>query len=484
MSRRIFRDTEEAISREIRRITFDDTRTADLVVLRDVFDVFTGELVQTPIEPSFYDSSADTNNIQYPHFFVRLLTTKEDRFTGRVIPEYGKEILEPIPTAPKAYELVIAGSDGTIASPGNIFHTTAFQIRKVVPGYYLRLTTGNNVGTYLVDTVTPSNTGTHAITVKNTLLASLPATYFRSDTRQLYFAVPVDLNTVKVGDVFTDVGSVSYNITNVDVGHNFIELDGTATPNLTAGATVSRVGNVFQNPETGLVCFSILNPNTPVSRTYGSGDAEATTGTVGVSPSIPIDSYYLVRIDSKERETHIDIINRMWEEFNPPRTALPTIVRSASSAEQLLTADVTTGGSPTITVADVSNFNVNDSVFVLDDFHPTKSVDGGFEQPFKSTIVAINPVTNELTLADVVPDTFLAKNHTKIVSNADFYLFMFHFVDHKTKDVEGSQYWVHEFTFWVQFWIDRQGTVVTYDSVVQKIDSSIVDANDNTVIFP
>jgi hypothetical protein len=32
---------------------------------------------------------------------------------------------------------------------------------------------------------------------------------------------------------------------------------------------------------------------------------------------------------------------------------------------------------------------------------------------------------------------------------------MFHFVDHVTKDVEGSQYWVHEFTFWVQFWVDR-----------------------------
>lgn len=484
MSRRIFRDTEEAISREIRRITFDDTRTTDLVVLQDVFDVFTGELVKTPIQPSFYDSSADANNLQYPHFFVRLLTTKEDRFTGRVIPEYGNQITEPIKSAPPAYEIVIYGNDGSIPILGSILYTNSFQIRKVVPGYYLRITTGNNIGTYRVASVTPSDTGNHQIVVDSKLLTALPASYFRTDTRTVYFAAPVDLTTIQSGDTYIDAGSSTFNIVGVDTTHNSIEIDGTTSPNLSAGGSVQRIGDVFWNTDTSLVSFSILNPNAPVQKNYGSGVAEATTQSIGVSPSIPIDSYYLVRIDSKERETHVDIINRMWEEFNPPRTALPTIVRSALSAEQLLTVDVPTGGSLTITVADVSNFNVNDPVFIFDDFHPTKSVEGGFEQPFSTTITDIDPVNNIITLADAVPDTFLVQNHAKIVSNADFYLLMFHFVDHKTKDVEGAQYWVHEFTFWVQFWIDRQGQVVTYDSVVQSIDASIVDANDNTVIFP
>ena len=484
MSRRIFRDTEEAISREIRRITFDDSRTLDLTVLKDVFDVFTGELVKTPIEPSFYDSSADTNNIQYPHFFVRLLSTKEDRFTGRVLPQYGNEIITPIATSPKAYQIVIAGSDGTIASPGNVLTTTSFQIRKVLPGYWLRVTLGNNIGTYIIDSVTPSSTGPHTITVSNNLLINLPVNYFRDDTRQLYFATPVDLNTIQIGDVFTDSANTRYNITAVDVNKNFIELDGSTIPTSAKDSIISRANPVFKNAEPSLVCYTVLNPSMPVTKSFVGGNADATMGTEAASPSIPIDSYYLVRIDSKERDTHIDVINRMWEEFNPPRTALPTIVRSALSAEQLLTANVTSGGSSTVTVADVSNFNVNDPVFVFDNFHPTKSVGGSFEQPFTSKIVNINPVTKELTLADVVPDTFLVENHTKIVSNADFYLFMFHFVDHKTKDVEGSQYWVHEFTFWVQFWIDRQGEVISRESVIQQIDASVIDANDGTIIFP
>ena len=72
MSITVFKDIEEAILREVRRITFHDTRTADKIVLEDTFDPFTGEIVQVPIEPSLYDSSADTGHIQYPHFFVKL----------------------------------------------------------------------------------------------------------------------------------------------------------------------------------------------------------------------------------------------------------------------------------------------------------------------------------------------------------------------------------------------------------------------------
>src|SRR5712672_2028089 len=106
MSRRIFRDIEEALSREVRRITFHNYRTLDEIVLQDTFDPFTGEVVSSPIQPNFYDSSADTNAIQYPHFFVKLLKSREDRFTGRVIPEYGRWISTPIATSPKAFQIV------------------------------------------------------------------------------------------------------------------------------------------------------------------------------------------------------------------------------------------------------------------------------------------------------------------------------------------------------------------------------------------
>jgi len=57
---------------------------------------------------------------------------------------------------------------------------------------------------------------------------------------------------------------------------------------------------------------------------------------------------------------------------------------------------------------------------------------------------------------------------------------MFHHVDHVTKDVEGSQYWVHEFTFWVQFWIDRLETVKETTAItdiatdIEDIDTGII----------
>ena len=73
MSVTVFKDIEEAILREVRRITFHDSRTVDRTVLEDTYDPFTGELVQTPIEPSLYDSSADASHIQYPHFFQDVL---------------------------------------------------------------------------------------------------------------------------------------------------------------------------------------------------------------------------------------------------------------------------------------------------------------------------------------------------------------------------------------------------------------------------
>src|SRR3990167_5267290 len=137
MSRRIFSDVEEAISREVRRITFHNYRTIDKVVLQDTFDPFTGELVANPVEANFYDSSADTNLIQYPHFFVRLLRTREDIYTKRVIPQYGRWISTQVSTSPKAYEIIVSGSDGIITTPGNEITTSLFQIRKVQAGYLI-----------------------------------------------------------------------------------------------------------------------------------------------------------------------------------------------------------------------------------------------------------------------------------------------------------------------------------------------------------
>lgn len=453
-SRRIFLDVEEAISREVRRISHHDARTVDKTIMRETYDPFSGEVIVTPVEPEFYDSSADAGGVQYPHFFIRLMKTREDRFTGRIVPQYGKWIISPVKYSPKAYQIELQGG-ALITTAGNDITTTAFQIRKVQPGFFIRLLEGNNVGTYRVDSVTINNSGDHTISVSNTLILNLPAFLFNTTTRVVTFTDPVDLNTIVAGDNFIDSSSTSFPITAVNAQEGSLTIGGVGTPALTVGADITRTGDVLTNTDLSLVRYIVMDSSKPVLSTGIDDDEQAAADYTGVSPAIPIDAYYLVRIDSKTRENHIDVLNRVWEEFNPPRTALPVIERTALSADQLLTADVTTGGSNTIQVGDNSNFNIGDPVFIFDELTPTKRVDGeGFQRPFESIVTGLSSTTG-IILKDTVPDTYLVSKSARIVSNADFRLLMFHFVDHVTKDVEGSQYWVHEFTFWVQIWVDR-----------------------------
>lgn len=456
MSVQIFRDVEEALSREVRRITFNNQRTPSRIVLQDAFDPFTGEVIQVPVEPSFYDSSADANNVQYPQFFIKLLKSREDRFTGRVVPQDEKWIQSYITSSPQIFQTIVSSVEGSIVAPGNSLTTTLFQIRKVQPGQMLRLLNGNNKGTYFIDTIVINNSGPHTITLKQDLLLNLPTLLFDIDTRVAVFTAPVDLNTIKISDVFTDSLNNTFNVVAIDTAHNKITLDGITSPSLSLGAKITRVGNVLTAADPSVVSMVIMDPTKPVKAVGLQGATAVTSNVTMLPPQIPIDAYYLVRIDSKERASHIDVLNRIWEEFNPPRTGLVTLIRSNLSVETNLKVDVTSGGSTTINVGDNSQYNLGETVFIIDDFKPTKTDDGKLEIPFSSKIIAKSS-TDSLVLQNTVPDTYTVANNTKIVSNAEYYNHMFHFVSHITKDVEGSQYWVHEFIFWVQVWVDRLG---------------------------
>ena len=72
-------------------------------------------------------------------------------------------------------------------------------------------------------------------------------------------------------------------------------------------------------------------------------------------------------------------------------------------------------------------------------------------------------------------------NSSLVVSNAYYWLEMFHFVNHDTKDVEGAQYWVHEFTFWVQIWVERLESAYSSDQPVLDI-STPIDADGISII--
>lgn len=476
MSVTIFKDVEEALAREVRRITTHDSRTLDKTILKETYDPLSGELIEMPVEPQYYDSSADAGVVEYPHFFIRLMKTREDRFSGRVVPQYGKWMICPINHSPKAYDIILS-NEALISSLGSSLSTGGFQIRKVQPGHLIRLLEGNNVGTYYVSSVVIGALGNHTINVSSNIVINLPTFIFSQTTREIAFDSDTDISTVKVGDQFTDSASNTYTILTVNASQGKITIDGVSSPNISAGAIIARVGNVFQSTDLSPVRYIVMDPTKPITTSSGSS---AKSSYVGTSPPIPLDAYYLVRIDSKTRQNHIDTLNRVWEEFNPPRTALPVIVRSALSADQMLTADISTGGSNTIQVADNSNFSVGDKVYIFDDLFPSKRPDGeGFQTPIES--VVINKLSsNQIVLQDTIPDSFKIINGVRIVSNAELRLFMFHFVDHTTKDVEGSQYWVHEFTFWVQIWVDRleEGRELT---AITDIATDIEDIDTNII---
>lgn len=474
MSVRIFEDVQEALAREVRRITFHDTRTQDNTVLEESFNPITGELTQLPIEADFNDSSVDGRHIQYPHFFVKLLRTREDRFTSRGIPPYGNNCEETVKNAPKAYEIIVGGPDGTIDPTGADLTTSIFNIRKVETDFLLRLLSGNNKGTYFVDSITASDSGAHTITVSSDLARELPSIVnFNATTRVAIFSEPVDLNTVEVGDTFEDSLAATFAITAIDLDASSITLGGVATPDLSEDGKITRSGDVFKNTDTTPITYIVMDPDQIVTRnTSADGTTQGTTSITTSNPQIPIDAFYLIRIDSVDQATHIEVLNRVWEEFNPPRTGLPTVVRDSESAEQQLTEDIAGGGSTTVKVADNSKFEINDPVFIFNDLRPTKDSSGeGFQQPFQSIVV--NKISTDiLVLRDTVPDTFVISDCSKIVSNAEFRIHMFHFVDHVTRDVEGAQYWVHEFTFWVQIWVDRLEQPIT-EGVIQDVDLEV-----------
>lgn len=478
MTVRIFQDVEEAIAREVRRITFHDNRTVDYAVLKEVFDVLTGEIVQIPIEPSFYDSSSDASNIDYPHFFIKLLSSREDIYSGRVVPQYGNEELCPVATSPRAFEQVLYLGDGNISSAGNNINTGTFRISRVEPGFWIRILSGPNIGTYIIDSVTISNIGDHTITVASELIEDLPASSFNVSSRVVSFLDPFDLSTVKVGDIFQDDSSTNFNITALDAAKSQITIDGVGSPDVSSGGNISRSGDMFLF-DPSLVVFSVLDPSKPVT---ASSLRDNATEQKGLNPQVPLDLFYLVRIDSKEKDDHTAIANRIWEEFfNPPRTALPVVVRTKLSAEQKLAVDVPSGGSDTLDVGDNANYNIGEEVLIFDDFTPTKSSAGGFGSPHKAKVLD-KISNNQLVFNNIVPDTFKVDNNTKVVSNAEFRLYMFHFVDHKTRDVEGSQYWVHEFQSIIQVWIDRQGEPTDFDGVIQNISTPIEDLDSNIII--
>lgn len=458
---RIIEDVEEALAREVRHIVFfqDRYRGEEGISFKELFDPFTGEMKRRPIEPRFYDDSADSLVSTNPRFTLRLLKLYEDLETKRLLPPYGEEITEVIP-GPNAYRVKLAG-ENLITTDGvgsSIVQLTNRKIREIQEGDYLRIITGQNIGTYKVASVALNGNGPHTITLDSVLLDQLPAFDYNKNSGIITFRSFVDLSSVKSGDIFTDANDQDFTITGFNLSDATLAVAaGSALVN-GANGIISRSGNVLQGDDEGEEqCFQILDPSQPI--------ANKGTRYSKKSQLIPYTFLYYIKIVSRERDDHIAIADRMMQVFNPPRGMLSTVVRSELSANKLLIKDAN-AGDKTIFVQDATEFYVNEHVHLLDDLT--------FDE--ENVIESVNLQSNSITLKNALQAAHKVNDSALLVSNACLWTFERDFTNHQTEDREDMQLWVHRFTFRVEGWVESRINL-TESSLDETTEKEVGDVN-------
>lgn len=438
MSTQILEDIEEAIAREIRRISFSEDRIRTTTIFKEVFDPFTGELKRKPIEPRFYDDEALPREIAYPQFTISLLKLYEDLDSKRLVPAIGNEHTTVLP-GPQAYEVIIGGElDTTNGGSDSDVMLTHLNIKKVSVSHLLRITTGNNKGTYRIDSISLNGNGPHTIVLSNDLLTDLPDFEYSPDTGIVTFRDFVDLSVVKAGDELIDAASNTFVITAVNVTNATLAI---GTGNFVArgtGATIHRIGDVLQGDDAGVPqCYLILDPSKPVANKGTKYRSE--------SWAVPYSFLYYIKIVSTERDDHIAIADRMMQVFNPARGALPTIIRCDNAAESLAKKDIT-AGDQILYVENASKFYVNEKL------HLFSNVDFGEDLVIKS----VNPLSNAITVMNPVTKSYKINDEAQVVSNYEIRFHERDFRNHITEDDSGMQFWVHRFTYRVEAWVDSR----------------------------
>jgi len=470
---RILNDIEEALAREVRRIIFFETRdrTPQDVAFREMFDPFTGELVKKPIEPKFFDDTADATISTSPRFSVRLLKLYEDLETNRLLPPYGNELVEVLPS-PAAYEVVLGGPDAITTNGGgdSTVEITHREILSVTNTHILRLITGSNQGTYRIASITLNGNGPHTITLSNDLLVALPDFDYNKDAGIVTFREFTDLQAVRAGDTIVDAALTSFVITAVNAFNSTLSVAPGSTIASGVGAKINRAGNVLQNDDLGEEqCYLILDPSQPI---IGRGTRYQVS-----SQLIPYTFLYFIKISSRERDEHISIANRMMQVFNPPRGSLFTVIRTETSFESELLKDVNVGDK-VIYVKDATKFYVNDRVRLFDDLELGEDL----------VIKSVNLTSNAVTVVTPVSKQYTADHCARLVSNFCIAILERDFKNHVTEDREESQFWIHRFTYRIEGWVDSrippytteqisedQGDVNFVGIVLEDFEGNILD---------
>lgn len=438
---RILEDIEEALAREVRKITFFSQRTREPEaghILKEVFDVFTGEYVQKPVEPSFYSDLAHSNQQTSPYFFIKLLSLSEDLDSGRVLPTVGNQITIPLTSAP-VYAARFGGEDllTTNATPDSTVTLSHRHIRSVEAGDLLKILTGENIGVYTIGSVTLTGNGPHTITLSNDIVQGLPAFEYAKQNGIIIFNSTVDLTAVKIGDLFIDSAANAATITAVN-SPTGIAVAPNSNLVATAGAKINRSGAVLQGlDDNDPQCYTILDPSTVIS-----GVSQAYRKT---NPLIPYTFLYYIKITSRERDDHIAVANKMMQSFNPPRGALSIITRYNTSYQDSLlqTANI---GDKVVYLKDASKLSVGEKVRLF----------SNLSRGEETVIESINYSSNTVTLKNTLTQQYKIEDCAALVSNTDICVLQRDFLNHSTEDRESEQLWIHRFSFRVQGWIEAK----------------------------
>lgn len=458
---RVIEDIEEALSREVRHIVFFQHRYrgSDAVAFKEMFDVFTGEFKVKPIEPRFYDDGADSLVSSSPRFTLRLLKLFEDINTKRLMPPYGEEIVEQLPS-PGAYQVKLGGETliTTNGAGSNSVQLTHRKIKEAQPNDWLRIITGTNIGTYIIDSIDLIGNGPHTINLSHILLNDLPTFNYNKDAGVITFDTFIDLTVVKPGDQFVDNNAHSFTIAAVNVSDSTIAIPKGSAVAVGFHATIRRNGLILQNDDLGEEqCFQILDPSEPIE--------DKDTRYLKKSQLIPYTFIYYIKIVSRERDDHIAIADRMMQVFNPPRGMLSTIVRSQKSMDSPLVKDVNVGDK-VIFLQDASNYYPNDNIRILDNLSYGE----------EAQIQSVNTLSNSVTLKTPIAAKYTILNEGLMSSNSEYWAFERDFMNHQTEDKEDMQLWIHRFTYRVEGWVESRIALLE-TSVDETTEEEVGDVN-------
>lgn len=407
-SRQTIKDIEEALKREVRRLTTHYPQTQTNTGTQTTYDVFTGEVEPISIKANFYDESANPNNIQYPRVDVRFEEISEDRESGRLISlwearesEY-KQLAWPNQDAPRAYFRIVSGSDGTTS--GDSFIISSTSTKKVGSGNIVSILTGNNQGRYKILSVDYINS---IITLDPTLVSAIDNLSFNLQTRKLYLLDPTDLSAVKAGDVFEDANSTRFPILNVKRDKRELYLGGSGEPSLVSGASILREGEVLSNIDVSAVKYVIMDADRPLISQPCNLPVTEKWDTENYAT--PFNYFWTIEIKNKERQAHISIADRFTETvINRTRRALDILLRTPKSAESNVIEGPELGNANVITLEDASKMTVNDSVYIANQYSISDN----------NQIIDIDYTTNQIMLRYSVPADFSCFNNAVLVTEA------------------------------------------------------------------